>query len=124
MLGAVNFGGLGENGGAAVADEQISGSAQGGVGGNAGIPIGAATLQGEHQFRSGNCLASGHVYSRQHFADASNAGLYSFASAAALLNGHSLEGIALADAVKLLHSPDLEHFATKADEKNTGQIRI
>ena len=39
MLGTVDLGGLGEDGGAAVADEDVDGSAEGGVGADAGVGV-------------------------------------------------------------------------------------
>jgi hypothetical protein len=46
------------------------------------------------------------------------------ARAAALLDGHGLEGIVLGDVVKLFHPPDLKDLAAEADQKHSGEIGI
>ena len=49
MFGAVDLGGFGEDGGAAVADEDVDGGAESGVGADAGVGVGAAALEAENE---------------------------------------------------------------------------
>ena len=62
LLGAVDLRGLGEDRGAAHADEQVGGGAERGVGGDAGEAVGAAALQGEAELGGGDGLAGGPVH--------------------------------------------------------------
>ena len=54
VFGAVDLGGFGEDGGAAVADEDVDGCAEGGVGADAGVGVGAAALEAEDEFGCGD----------------------------------------------------------------------
>ncbi len=54
MLGSVDLGGLGEDGGAAVAYEDVDGCAESGIGADAGVGVGASALQAEDQVGGGD----------------------------------------------------------------------
>ena len=54
MLGAVDLGRFAEDAGAALGDEQIGGDAEGGVGGDAAVAVGAAAVGAEDR-----CLSAG-----------------------------------------------------------------
>ena len=58
VLGAVDLGRLGQHGGAAVAHEVVDGGAERRVGGDAGVAVRAAALQGERQLAGGDGLAA------------------------------------------------------------------
>ena len=122
VLGAVDLGRLGQHGGAAVAHQQVDGGAERRVGGDAGIAVRAAALQGEHQLAGGDRLAVRLVGAGQHLLDAGDAGLDGLLGAAGVLDGHGAEVVALDQAVLLLEPRDLEHLAAEAHHQRGGQV--
>ena len=56
VFGAVDLRGFGEDGGATVADEDVDGCAEGGVGADAGVGVGASALEAEDEFGCGDLV--------------------------------------------------------------------
>ncbi len=69
VLGAVDLGGLGEDGGASVADEDVDGCAQCGIGADARVGIGASALEAENERGSRDFGATGLVGLFEHLVD-------------------------------------------------------
>ena len=122
VLGAVDLGRLGQHGRAAVAHQHVDGRAERRVGGDAGVAVRAAALQGQRQLAGGDGLAPRLVGARQHLLDAGDAGLDGLLGAAGVLDGHGAEVVALDQAVLLLEPRDLEHLAAEADDQRGGQV--
>ena len=122
VLGAVGFGGLGQDDGAAMAHQQVAGRTQGGVGGDAGIAVRAAALQRHGQFAGGDGFAVHGVGIGQGFAHEGDAGLDGFAGAAHVLDVHAAQ--AAGEALFGQHSADLVHFAAQPEHDHRGEIDV
>ena len=105
-------------------DQNVRSRAERGIGGDAGIAVGAAALQRQHQFARGPRLALGLVEDRQHRLDALKARLDGLARAAGRLDRHRVEEVVLDDAVFLFHAADLEHLAAQAHHDDAAHVGI
>ena len=124
MLGAIDFRRLRQDGGAAVAHQNIGRSAQRRIGGDARIAVRAAALQRQHQFRCRHRFASCEIGGRQHVADHLDAGRDRLAGAAHILDRHGAEGVALGHPVGFLPAADLEHLAAETHHQHAGHVGI
>ena len=124
VLGAVDLRRLRQDGRAAVAHELVHRRAQRRVGGDAGIAVGAAALQGEHELGRRHGFALHRVDLVQHALDALDAGLHRLAGAAGLLDRHGAEGVVLLDAVGFLPARDLEALAAQAHHHDAADVRV
>ena len=59
VFGTVDLGGFGEDGGATVADEEVDGCTEGGVGADAGVGVRAAALEADDEVGGGDGRSSG-----------------------------------------------------------------
>src|ERR1051326_7820498 len=89
MLGPVDFRSFAEDRRAALGDEEIGGDTEGGVGGDAGVAVGAAAIGAENQMLGGELDALNVIDARQQLGDRFDASLDSFGDAAAFLNGQN-----------------------------------
>jgi len=111
MLGAVGLGRLREDHGATMADQKVARGAQRRIGGDAGIAVGTAALQGHCQFARGYLLALDLVGVRKRLFHKGNAGLSRLACAALLLDIHRTQA---PRQLLLLHQPaDLVDLAAE-----------
>ena len=100
------------------AHQQVGGGAERRVGGDAGIAVGAAALQREHQLarpapsRAAPRWPSGSISLMRR-----DAALDGLARAAGLLDGHGAEAVALDEPVVLHQAGDLDHLAAEADQE-------
>ena len=92
------------------------------IGGDAGIAVGAAALQRQHDFRCRPRFALGARRHRQHRLDALDAFLDRLAGAAGRLDRHGLEVVALDQPVLVLHAVDLKHLAAEPDHQGAAEI--
>ena len=103
LLGAVDLRGLGEDGGAAHADEEVGGGAEGRVGGDAGEAVGAAALQREAQLGGGDGLARRRVHLGQERVDLVDDHRDRLGRPAGLLDGQAVEAVGERGAEARLH---------------------
>ena len=94
MLGAVDFRGFGEDGGAAVADEDVDCGAECGVGADAGVGVGAAALQTENEIRGGDGGAGDVICLLEQLVDRGDALLDRDGGATLFLDGAGAQGAA------------------------------
>ena len=94
------------------------------VGGDAGIAVGAAALEGEGELGGPDRLAAELVRSRQHLGDHRVRALDGLARAAGALERHGAEGGPALDAIGLGQELDLHHLAAQADHQHGGEVRM
>ena len=92
------------------------------VGGDAGIAVGAAALERQHDLRHRHRLALHRGDARQHLLDLLDAALDRLPRAAGRLDGHGVEILVLLEAVVLHETGDLHHLAAEADEQRAADI--
>ncbi len=128
VFGAVDFGGFGEDGGSAMADEVVRGHAEGGVGGDAAMGVGAAAIGGEDEVGEGEGGAAEGIGEGQETFHGGHAGVDGFAHSAGGLDGEEGGGeFAGAEGIEvelLAEEGDLGDFATEADEDVAGDIGV
>ncbi|MNO95576.1 hypothetical protein D3C76_872210 [compost metagenome] len=124
VLGTVDFRGLGENRGATGGHQTVDGIAQRRVGGNAGIAIGTATLQADHQVPRTDRLALHLVGLGQQRLDLLDTGGDGFAGAADTLDGEGAQLGAGLQALGFQQAFDLVGFAAQADDQHGSEIGV
>ena len=123
-LGAVDFRGLGEDRRSTVLYQQGCRRSEGRVGGDPGIGVRAAALQGQGQGARRHGLATGLVGDRKHVTNELDAVFHGLAGATGILQGHRLECRPALEPVGLEQEIDLVDLAAKADHENPGEIRM
>jgi hypothetical protein len=114
MLGPVDFRRFRKHGRAAILHQEINRSTQGRICGDAGIAVGAAALQRQHDLGSRARFPPGARGNRQHLLDALYALVDGFFRSARRLNGHGLEVVTLDHSILFFHAIDLKHLAAKS----------
>ena len=122
VLGAVDLGGLGEDGGAAVADEDVDGCAEGGIGADAGVGVGAAALEAEDEVGSGDGCAGDLIGLLEEFEDGGDSLLDGAGGAPLLLNGAGAQGVGGAGEGD--ERLDLVGLAAEAEEEDAGEVGV
>ena len=122
MLGAVDFGCLGEHPGAAMAHQQIDGGAQGRVRRDPRIGVGTAAFEAQDQFAGGHGLAPGAVDFGQHLVDPRAGRLDGGLGAAGILDGHGMRRGAQAGPLGIDEMPHLGDLAAETDEQHAAEV--
>ena len=124
MLGAVDLRRFRENGAAAVAHQQVHRGAQRRVGGNAGVAIRPAALQGEQQVARRHGFAFHPVGFGQDRLDPCDAFAHRFHGAAFFLNGVGGELVAALELLRGEQARDLVRFAAQAHDLHGAEIGV
>ena len=128
VLGAVGLGGLREDARASVAHELVHRPPQGGVGGDAGVAVGAAAVGGDRDLGDGLARAPRLVGPGQQTRHLRDRPLHRLADAPALLDGHdgrpAVRGQGQGHALALDHDPGLVDLAAEADDDVGGHVGV
>ena len=124
MLGAVDLGGLGENDGAAVPDDEVGGVAECRIGGEARETVRAAALQGDQQVRRRHRDALHGIGGGQKFAHPGDAGLDGLTGAPALLDDERGERQSRRELLGAEQRADLVGLAAESDNQHGGEVHM
>ena len=122
MLRAIGLGCLGQNHRAAMAHQQIAGSAQGRIGGDAGVAVRATALQRHGELGGGGFFAPGLVGLGELLTHEINRRQRGLAAAAHVLNVHGAQ--AAGKALLLHQTADLVHLAPQAQHDHRMEIHM
>ena len=107
-----------------MAHEVVDRRAQRRIGGNAGIAVRTAALQGEDEIGGETCLALRLCDLRQHRPDGVDARHHGLLGAADLLDRHRAERVGFLQPIGLLETRDLEAFAAEPHHHHAADIGI
>ena len=124
MLGAVNFGGLRQDRGAAVAHEQIDRRAERRIRGDARIAVRSAALQADNDVRCRHRFTVHRVGVRQHFIDHGDAVGNRLRRSARILDRERAKERAFLEMLGAEQRADLVRFAAKTDDQHAGEIHM
>ena len=124
VLGAVNLGCFAQDGGTAVSHQQVHRCAQGRVGTDAGVTVGAAALQADGDMRSAAGLALDSVGAWQHLLNEGNAFVHRLARAAAVLDVEDPKVLAFFERAVRQPGIDLVGLAAQAHHQHAGKVDV
>jgi len=122
VLGTVDFGGLGQNPSPALGHQQINRMTKRRVGGDARIPVRAATLQRHHELAGGRGRARNLIDAGQALADLGRGLVDGFPGPASALNGQALKTVSIVQIIFFAQIANLHHLAAQPDKKRRPNI--